>query len=199
MGQTGVIYFINTSSEINHVLYSFGIDLHLDPQHHFPPGSWLWWWRAPGGPNNTFSISRWDEHVFMIYKALNNAETSSLQLHTKFQKSVRPSWRVDTSFSSFLHSWAHPAMVGVQMVVMLLLLAINMKPCSVTSLIVPITTSYDDVTSYRTRIDDGGEKPQHNHLLDPAWPHGPKGAKWWEWRIYLPRWSNWLLKLGMSL
>ena len=48
----------------------------------------------------------------MIYKALNNAETSSLQLHTKFQKSVRPSWRVDTSFSSFLHPWAHAARQG---------------------------------------------------------------------------------------
>ena len=67
-----------------------------------------------------------------------------------------------------LHSWAHPAMVGVQMVVMLLLLAINIKPCSLTCLIVPIKTSYDDVTSYRTRIDDDGQKYQHYHLLDPA-------------------------------
>ena len=94
----------------------------------------------------------------MIYKALNNAETSDLQAHTKSQKSIQPSWRVDTPFSSFCTHWAYPAMVGVQMVVMLLLLAINIKPCSLTCLIVPIKTSYDDVTSYRTRIDDDGQK-----------------------------------------
>ena len=60
---------------------------------------------------------------------------------------------------------------------MLVLLAINTKPCYVTCLIVPIKTSYDDVTSYRTRIDDDGQKYQHYHLLDPAWPHVPTGAK----------------------
>ena len=45
MGQNGVIHFINTSREINHVLYSFGIELNLAPQHHSPPGLWplvLW-------------------------------------------------------------------------------------------------------------------------------------------------------------
>ena len=157
MGQTGVIYFINTSSEINHVLYSFGIDLHLDPQHHFPPGSWLWWWRAPGGPNNTFSISRWDEHVFMIYKALNNAETSSLQAHTKFQKSIRPSWRVDTPFSSFCTlgpMW--PA--GVQKLLMLLLLATIINSCSVTCHIIVRRHDWNNKASYRTKFHIDGQK-----------------------------------------
>ena len=37
-GRTGVIFFVNTPSGIHHVLWITGIDLDLDPQHHFPPG-----------------------------------------------------------------------------------------------------------------------------------------------------------------
>ena len=39
IGQNGVTYFINTPSELRHVLYNTQIDLHLDSQHHFRPGS----------------------------------------------------------------------------------------------------------------------------------------------------------------
>ena len=49
VGQSGVVYFINTPNDFNHVLYSTRIDLHLDPQHHLRPGSWVGAPEAPGG------------------------------------------------------------------------------------------------------------------------------------------------------
>ena len=62
------------------------------------------------------SVNNFIEHVDA--KALNSAETSRLQAHTKFQKSIRPSWRVDTPFSSFC-TLGPMRPGGVQKVIML--------------------------------------------------------------------------------
>ena len=101
MSQNGAVYFTNTSNELRHVLYSTRIDLHLDSQHHFPPGSWPWSPGAPGGANDTYVISTRDEHGSVICKAPRDACGDSLRAHTKFQRSIRPSWRVVVLFPSF--------------------------------------------------------------------------------------------------
>ena len=42
IGQTGVIYFTKTPNGLHQVLYSTRIDLDLDSQYYFRPGSWPW-------------------------------------------------------------------------------------------------------------------------------------------------------------
>ena len=86
IGQSGVIYFINTPNEFNHVLYSTRIDLHLDPQHHFPPGPWAWSPGAPGGADETYLISTREQHGFLICKAPHDHQGRRLRAHAKFQK-----------------------------------------------------------------------------------------------------------------
>ena len=99
MGQNGGVFFTNRSNELHHVLYSTRIDLHLDSQHHFPPSPWPWSPEAPGGGNGEYVISTRDEHGFVICKVLHSAWGGSLQAHTKFQKSIPPSWRAVVPFS----------------------------------------------------------------------------------------------------
>ena len=54
---------------------------------------------AREGQNDTNLISTRDEHGFVICKVLQSAWGGSLQAHTKFQKSIPPSWRAVVSFS----------------------------------------------------------------------------------------------------
>ena len=91
MCQNGGVFFTNTSNELHHVLYSTRIDLYLDSQHYFPPGSWPESPGAPGGANDTYVISMRDEHGLVICKASHSDWGGSLRAHTKFQKSIRPS------------------------------------------------------------------------------------------------------------
>ena len=42
IGPTGVVYFTKTPNGLHQVLYSTRIDLDLDSQYYFRPGSWPW-------------------------------------------------------------------------------------------------------------------------------------------------------------
>ena len=132
MGQNGGVCFTNRSNELHHVLYSTRIDLHLDSEHHFPPGSWPWSPGAPGGANDTYVISTRDEHGSVICKASRDACGDSLRAHTKFQRSIRPSWRVVVLFPSFWPGGPRPMRGGGEMMKVPYLLATTVDSTSVT-------------------------------------------------------------------
>ena len=157
-GQSGVVYFTNTPNELNHALYSTRIDLHLDPQHRLRPGSWVGAPEAPGGANDTY--------VFDIYS--RSARTAGLKSTTRSpEASFTSSYQVSEVNSTIMVSRCAIFIIsapmgptcpgGVQMVKMPYLLTTVVDFTSEKCLVVASMFIYDDGTSFRNEIDNGGQ------------------------------------------
>ena len=156
MGQASVIYFINTSIELNHVLYSSGIDPDLAPQHHSPPGSWAWSWQGHKG-----QIS----HMWYLGEmVMDLSYIKHLIMHNLTIYKLIPSFRSRFDhhdeqlchIHNFTHGPAHER-GGVQMMRILYLLGMIVEYTSLSCPWVVVMLVHDDRTSHRSGFDHHGQ------------------------------------------